>query len=73
MKSLALVFCIIGCAVMSLPAQVKIGDNPNIINPNSLLELESGTKGFFASPNSFKNPVQRGSHDRHGARRHVDL
>lgn len=29
-----------------LTAQVKIGDNPTIINPNSLLELESTNKGF---------------------------
>jgi hypothetical protein len=28
-------------------AQVKIGDNPNTINPNSLLELESTNKGFL--------------------------
>jgi len=28
-------------------AQVKIGDNPNTINSNSLLELESTTKGFL--------------------------
>lgn len=28
-------------------AQVKIGDNPNTINPNSLLELESANKGFL--------------------------
>ncbi|KAA0993382.1 tail fiber domain-containing protein [Dyadobacter aurulentus] len=30
-----------------LMAQVKIGDNPNSINPNSILELESTTKGFL--------------------------
>ncbi|HEU4470958.1 MAG TPA: hypothetical protein VFR58_07745 [Flavisolibacter sp.] len=29
-------------------AQVKIGDNPGVINPNSLLELESSTKGLLA-------------------------
>lgn len=28
-------------------AQVKIGDNPNTINANSLLELESSNKGFL--------------------------
>src|SRR5688500_13435300 len=28
-------------------AQVKIGDNPNTINANSLLELESTNKGFL--------------------------
>lgn len=28
-------------------AQVKIGDNPNTINNNSLLELESSNKGFL--------------------------
>jgi hypothetical protein len=31
-----------------LSAQVKIGDNPNSINQNSLLELESTTKGLLA-------------------------
>lgn len=30
-----------------LMAQVKIGDNPNSINPNSILELESTTKGLL--------------------------
>jgi len=29
-------------------AQVKIGDNPNTINSNSLLELESTNKGLLA-------------------------
>jgi|GEM_PF-1187685 len=29
-------------------AQVKIGDNPNTINSNSMLELESTNKGFLA-------------------------
>jgi hypothetical protein len=28
-------------------AQIKIGDNPNTINANSLLELESTNKGFL--------------------------
>ena len=28
-------------------AQVKIGNNPNTINANSLLELESTNKGFL--------------------------
>jgi hypothetical protein len=30
-----------------IQAQVKIGDNPNTINANSLLELESTNKGFL--------------------------
>src|SRR5689334_1922134 len=30
-----------------LSAQVKIGDNPNSINSNSLLEMESTNKGFL--------------------------
>lgn len=47
MKSFTLVLSLIGIVVSSLTAQVKIGDNPNTINPNSLLELESGTKGFL--------------------------
>lgn len=28
-------------------AQIKIGNNPNLINPSSLLEIESSTKGFL--------------------------
>src|SRR5690349_17224203 len=32
---------------LPLRAQVKIGDNPSSINPNSLLELESTNKGFL--------------------------
>jgi hypothetical protein len=31
-----------------LMAQVKIGDNPNTINPNSILELESASKGLLS-------------------------
>ncbi len=31
----------------TLTAQVKIGDNPNTINANSMLELESTNKGFL--------------------------
>jgi hypothetical protein len=36
--------------LISIPvsAQVKIGDNPNTIDQNSLLELESANKGFLA-------------------------
>lgn len=36
----------VGC-ISQLTAQVKIGDNPNTINPNSMLELESTNKGFL--------------------------
>ncbi len=32
---------------VQVKAQVKIGDNPNTINSNSLLELESTNKGFL--------------------------
>src|SRR5690348_14148019 len=34
-------------SVLKLQAQVKIGDNPNTINANSLLEMESTNKGFL--------------------------
>ena len=34
--------------IYTINAQVKIGNNPNTINANSLLELESTTKGFLA-------------------------
>lgn len=48
MKNIAitLIFLLTG-AVNLLFSQVKIGDNPNTINPNSLLEMESTTKGFL--------------------------
>lgn len=35
------------CTFIYSKAQVKIGTNPNSINTNSLLELESTTKGFL--------------------------
>lgn len=35
------------CCTLYANAQVKIGDNPNTINANSLLELESTNKGFL--------------------------
>lgn len=53
----------------SLQAQVKIGDNPNTINSNSLLELESTNKGFLpprvaltstSSPSPLTGPVPTG-------------
>lgn len=34
-------------SITQLTAQVKIGDNPNTINANSMLELESTNKGFL--------------------------
>lgn len=34
------------CTIPSF-AQIKIGDNPDVINPNSLLELESTNKGLL--------------------------
>ena len=41
-------FCIcFSSFIFSLNAQVKIGDNPNTINSNSLLELESTNKGLL--------------------------
>src|SRR5690349_10605521 len=33
--------------ILTLKAQVKIGDNPSSINPNSMLEIESTNKGFL--------------------------
>jgi len=40
--------CLFLATIYTINAQVKIGDNPNTINANSLLELESTTKGFLA-------------------------
>jgi len=44
-KLLAAVFLL---SVLQVQAQVKIGNNPNTIDANSLLELESTNKGFLA-------------------------
>lgn len=46
MKKL-LLFATIAVSITQLTAQVKIGDNPNTINANSMLELESTNKGFL--------------------------
>jgi len=46
MKKLLFSALLAHLALMSL-AQVKIGDNPGTINPNSILEIESGSKGFL--------------------------
>lgn len=40
--------CLLYATISTTRAQVKIGDNPNTINSNSLLELESTTKGLLA-------------------------
>jgi hypothetical protein len=45
MKKLFIIMLLVLAAYAN--AQVKIGDNPNTINPNSLLELESTNKGFL--------------------------
>lgn len=49
----------VGC-MAQLTAQVKIGDNPNTINANSMLELESTNKGFLpprVALNSLTSPA----------------
>ena len=38
---------IIAATALQVTAQVKIGNNPNTINANSMLELESTNKGFL--------------------------
>jgi hypothetical protein len=43
-----MLFALLLWAYCDLSAQVKIGDNPNSINANSLLELESTNKGLLA-------------------------
>jgi hypothetical protein len=47
MKKSLLILAIITFNISQLIAQVKIGDNPETINVNSLLELESTNKGFL--------------------------
>ena len=46
-KNLFLLTTIVVSCIAQLTAQVKIGDNPNTINANSMLELESTNKGFL--------------------------
>lgn len=46
-KKLFLLTAIAAGCISQLTAQVKIGDNPNTINANSMLELESTNKGFL--------------------------
>jgi len=46
--SIKLIFTILSLiTTVSITAQVKIGDNPNTINPNSILEIESTNKGLL--------------------------
>ncbi|MFN3445403.1 MAG: hypothetical protein ACK44D_06665 [Bacteroidia bacterium] len=47
MKKLILSLFLFAIACIPLKAQVKIGNNPNTINANSILELESTTKGLL--------------------------
>ncbi len=41
---LVIIFC---CCTEALFSQVKIGTNPNTINPNAMLEIESADKGLL--------------------------
>lgn len=47
MKTHTLILAALIVSATQLTAQVKIGDNPNTINVNSILELESTDKGFL--------------------------
>ena len=69
MKELMLLACMLCMANLYSYSQVKIGDNPGTINPNSLLELESTNKGLLAPritltslalPNPLVAPVPTG-------------
>jgi hypothetical protein len=48
MKKSLLFSAAIVCSVITASAQVKIGDNPNTINANALVEMESTNKGLLA-------------------------
>jgi hypothetical protein len=48
MKTPLLFFCILLSFVLRTQAQIKIGDNPGTINPNSILEMEASNKGLLA-------------------------
>ncbi|MNK01864.1 hypothetical protein D3C87_196760 [compost metagenome] len=59
MKKLLLLITIT-LGITSVKSQVKIGDNPNTINTNSMLELESTNKGFLpprVALNAFTSPA----------------
>jgi hypothetical protein len=56
MKRRTVCCIVLALFVFTSYAQVKIGDNPNSINPNSLLELESSNKGLLA-PRTALNDV----------------
>lgn len=47
MKKIILTLTLVLTSIACLKSQVKVGDNPNSINANSLLELESTNKGFL--------------------------
>jgi hypothetical protein len=47
MKHFFFLFIFLLGSILTSNAQVKIGDNPNTINSNSLLEMESTNKGFL--------------------------
>ncbi len=47
MKKTLLGLALLTASISNIQAQVKIGDNPNTINVNSMLELESTNKGFL--------------------------
>ncbi len=48
MKRIIPIACLWLAASLYSYSQVKIGDNPGTIDPNSLLELESTAKGLLA-------------------------
>lgn len=48
MKKFIQFVCFCALTTLQIQGQVKIGDNPNTINPNSLLELESTNKGLLS-------------------------
>jgi hypothetical protein len=48
MKKSLLLCAVTVCGFLTASAQIKIGDNPNTINSNSLVEMESTNKGLLA-------------------------
>lgn len=47
-KTFICCICFLAASINTTFSQVKIGDNPETINANSILELESASKGFLA-------------------------
>lgn len=51
----------------TVSAQIKIGDNPTVINSSAIMEIESANKGFLLSRLQLNNILQPASLSQHVA------